>query len=810
MNEEEELKKLEEELAAEEAKEALEKRNEAIREASEVNSKYANNTKTQFGTASNAVKDSSNVISDHTKKATAAVIGAGAAVVKTGKEAIAGNKDLLSATSEISKHMTAAAFAFNNYTKSVADDTRSTTKESINDIKNMINESGKNLPGSGILSKLGSGSTLRFLSGQMEDIMESADGIENYRTSLMELAATRGDLNKFFSGVGENFENVGNYLKADVATNIELSKSLGLSIKQVEDLNKKFGEIPGTLGETIKVGGNAVKTMSLLEGAVNLARGSGRSFTEVQAEVNVALNEFGFSAQKAIEYSSRIAEVSKVGNMPLSVAKGLIHDISNTYRLYGNNVDAASKMSLKFYDNLRQSGVSAKDSQNIITGFSNSVEKLSLAQKSFLSAQTGGPGGLLGGIQIEKMLSEGKMDEVFDKVKSTLQKQFNGKIMTLGDVKTQEDASVFTKQRTLLRQGPLGNIVGSDAEASKVLESFKRGEKSVLSGENKPQLAKDASDSLVGPIEKGNEIGLRGNNILLDMKRALEIEFKKRGFSKGLEGIGTMTGGASPTDTPELTEMKKDIRDRQSTARVLAGKRVSRQKEGKPEPIGDLSELIDVKELGSRVLHQTKAFRETIKNNVTTTNTQAEPNKNHTTPSIPPHPSKHANATTQRGINTVTGTIPANDDKMKEAAIAARHAARHAVATTNNTTNTTNTANKSVAKVINKEKPADVDALTAELQKRYGQEVKKQSEENKLPVVAERGASTALKVAKQSKDTDKSPTPANKEQSPQAAEFKHSIEIDISGHCKVCGKQELISKNVLALNPAAGIGKNLK
>lgn len=794
MNEEE--NKSDEELAA--VIEALKEQRDAFNKTSDAANAYGATTTKVFPDVSDAARRSGEAISEANANMRKGLAAGGNAIVKTTTEAMAGNKDLGRITNELTKHLTSTAFAFSNFSKKVTEDNRSSTMESISQIQNIIKESGKNIPGGNLLSKLGGETGVSALVGQLSDITASAEGVEDYRSTLMSLAATRGDLGKFFTETGENFEGLGDHLRSDVATNLKLAESLKISVGEVEKLNVAFNAIPGTLGATVKVGSEATKQLSLLDAAVNLARGSGRKFTEIQDDINVALNEFGFSAQKAIEYSARISEVSKAGGIPLAQVKNIIHDVSGTYRLYGDNVDAASRMTLKFYDNLRQSGVSAKDSENIIKGFSKSVENLSLAQKSFLSSQTGGPGGLLGGLQIEKMLSEGKMDEVFDKVKATIQKQFNGKIMTLADVKTQEDASIFTKQRTLLTQGPLGKIVGSDAEASKVLESFKRGEKATISGAVQPQITKDATDSLVGPIEKGNEIALRSSNILGEIQRGAEVAIREAGLNKGLEGISTMTGGTTLKDTMAASTMKQEVRAKQEMSSNEATSRVMQQKTGNPVPVSNLNDLVDKKSIINNAITAGKSVLTQAQENVKTTES----------PKRKEVVMQEANIISTKPSPKIS-QVDVNKTTKENLKATADNAAKVATVTTDN-----QTSDKS-KQVIKDKSKTDISNLMEELRNRYGSEVNKQKQEASntnevMPTLAEKGANVALEAAKQSEI--KSPATANKEQAAQSQtiEMKHSLEVDITGHCKVCGKQEHVSKNVLALNPAAGLGKNLK
>jgi hypothetical protein len=125
----------------------------------------------------------------------------------------------------------------------------------------------------------------------------------------------------------------------------------------------------------------------------------------------------------------------------------------------------------------KETGLSAKASTELISGITMQIGKLSIAQKSFLSAQTGGPGGLVGGFQIEKMLRDGKIDEVFDKMQTQMKRQF-GKIVSIDEAaQSPQAAAQLVRQREMLKSGPLGQFAQTDDQAQRILDAFKKGEK---------------------------------------------------------------------------------------------------------------------------------------------------------------------------------------------------------------------------------------------------------------------------------------------------------------------------------------------
>lgn len=804
MNEEDE-QRLEAEAriaeAAEKSKESYDKARESVENYSSLGSKAVS-------TLSDASKRSAYGVSDSMEAIRKSASTTGSDMVRQSNVVADASKQMGRVSSEISKFAISTAAAFGNYSKTMNDDIKTSTTESMESIQSIMKNAGKNLPNLGLLEKIGLNDKdgMSSVLKSIKDIADSAEGVENYRSSLMSMAATRGDLSSFFKEVGTNFENLDGFLKSDIATNTKLAESLGITLNEVERLNLSFSKIPGTLGATIAVGSDAVKQMSLLEAAVSLAKGTGRDFASVQTDISQAMNDFGFSAQKAIEYTSRISEVSKNGNVPLETTKNILGDISSSYRLYGNNVDAASRLTLKFYDNLRQSGVSIKDSQEMIKSFSQSVTSLTLSQKAFLSSQTGGPGGLLGGLQIEKMMADGKMDEVFDKVKNTLQKQFNGKIMTLSDVKTQEDASMFTKQRQMLTQGPLGSIVKTDAEASKVLEAFKRGEKV---DPNKPGITKDGMDALVEPISTGNEIANRSATALTGIDRTLQAMLRIQGVEKGVEGISTMTDGTTLNDTGASEAMKVASRQSRLNASEDATTRVTAQKTGSPVATPKMSDLMDFSGLTNRIVDTGKSLFGQGSANVQGER-QLEPstsNRNPITNPVPRAPLLAPVVKEEKAPNRLKPMVQSNLTQAINATMQGKESEKSQTAEMPKASKALGDIKKASEASKPEQSMNPIDRLN-----KFMAETFTSAKDSVLGLgkgisasSIEKGTEAARETAKQAASVNPSPANAPKADAKTAVEHTHTIDVVTKGVCIDCGKKTQPSTTRMSLDPASGL-----
>jgi hypothetical protein len=197
---------------------------------------------------------------------------------------------------------------------------------------------------------------------------------------------------------------------------------------------------------------------------------------------------------------------------------------------------------------------------------------MGLAQKAFLSAQTGGPGGLMGAFQIEKMLKEGDIEGVFKKVRDQMQKQL-GPIVTLEDAASSPAAAAqLARQTAMLRSGPLGAMARTDQDAYRILESMKTGAP--------PPAA--LGDTVQAAMGRGEEMEARRSlTVVKDIKDIIAeadlaggmaaLKFLQAGGAGGI-GFG---GTVSAAQAARMSEMKGS----QRAAAIRSGEIIGKQQE---------------------------------------------------------------------------------------------------------------------------------------------------------------------------------------------------------------------------------------
>lgn len=387
-------------------------------------------------------------------------------------------------------------------------ETSGTLGDAVQKVGNIV---GGNIPAAATQS-------IEALKGFAKNFSDNADKAKRFEIALLQSHAQTGRFSEIIKSSGQNFENLGNIMTNTNAELSALGKQTGLSHEQVSRFYFQLGKIPGALDEVVSSSMHGQSSISMLKATLSVAAGTGRNTEEVMQDLAKAFDDFGLSGQAALTQVARISDVmGKLGTSSQDT-RHAFQTINDSMLLLGDQTEGTTKIIDNFFKSFKEgAGLSAKQSLNLITQMTTQIGNLNVAQKAFLSAQTGGPGGLMGAFQIEKELKEGKIDKVFDRVRQTLQKQF-GKIVTIDEAsQSQQAAAMFQKQRTLLTSGAFGGIAKNEAEASKILEALKTGAKPGQLG-----IEADKDQNLIRTIETGHEYQKRQVSTTNEMALSLD------------------------------------------------------------------------------------------------------------------------------------------------------------------------------------------------------------------------------------------------------------------------------------------------
>jgi hypothetical protein len=322
-------------------------------------------------------------------------------------------------------------------------------------------------------------SMLEWGKGVIANFVASADNSVKFQNAVIQLSAHTGDLGDVYAEAGTKLENLNSILDKQRSVIDNSTKATGLSEAQVEKYWGQLAHVPGALKEVVRIQSQGSDTTSMLTATIRLATGAGMKYTDVIGDLTKAYHTFGATGEVALKFTARMAEMSQTYNLQIAdVRNGLLSatDVFKSYGAAGEKAggifEGVTRTMNNYVEALKKSGLSGKEAIEVTSNLIKRMGDLNLAQRSFLSAQTGGAGGLMGGYQIEKMIKEGKIDEVMEKARATLTKQF-GKIATVEEAaQSPEAAARLTKQRMMLQQGPLGQFAKNEQEASRILEAF--------------------------------------------------------------------------------------------------------------------------------------------------------------------------------------------------------------------------------------------------------------------------------------------------------------------------------------------------
>jgi hypothetical protein len=337
----------------------------------------------------------------------------------------------------------------------------------------------------------------------------SADASLIAQDRIIQTTAAAGGLGKMFAEAGVNLQNINNVALetqktlADTIAATHMTTSDG-KIK-VGEYYEALGKIPGAMRQTIDAASGTAGQVNMLTATIQLAKGSGREYTDIIKDMAGAYKTLGLSGDGAAKFTARMGEVSNKFNVELSAVRdsltgtaGLFSKIGTENQAASTIMEGATRIVNNYMQALKDTGISGAVALSIIHDMTAKVTDLTTAQKAFLSSQSGGPGGLRGAFDIELKMKEGKINEVFEDVRKTMMKQF-GKIVSVEEASKDEGAAQqLTRQRLMLQQGPLGQFAKTDQDAGRILEAFSK----VTSGEKAPA---DLSSTIVQDTMKAGK-----------------------------------------------------------------------------------------------------------------------------------------------------------------------------------------------------------------------------------------------------------------------------------------------------------------
>lgn len=313
------------------------------------------------------------------------------------------------------------------------------------------------------------GTGAKAIGDFIKNTAAGADNAMRAERAYMQLGAQTGDLGNLHRMAGEALKNLGDRTLQHSEIITGASRATNQNREVVERYYSLLGKVPGAL--EANVGGQTALTQTTL-----LALGTGRDYADIIDDVHTAIREYSASIPDAIKFTAQISAISEAYNVELKDVETSLKSTANAFQMFGNVSLGAQNILNNYLGTLKETGLSGAAQTSIITNMTGAIEKMGIAQKSFLSAQTGGPGGLMGAFRVDQMLrTQDGLSKVFEMVRSQLTKQMGGRLVGLDEAaQSQQGAAQMTRQITTLQAGPLGSLARSPQEAERIIEMFMR------------------------------------------------------------------------------------------------------------------------------------------------------------------------------------------------------------------------------------------------------------------------------------------------------------------------------------------------
>ncbi len=332
---------------------------------------------------------------------------------------------------------------------------------------------------------------------------------------IFAMSAASGDMGALLTRVGTDVALLHQETERFSKMTYEVGKSSGLSAGQVTEYARALSVIPGALEQSIPNYDKAGSNILLLDAAMKVASGTGMGHKEVFDQLNSVYREYGTEGEKALQYISRLSTASQDLKMPLDLVKEYTSNAARSFKFLGDNSQGVISILGRFGPALKESGMGPAAIADLVGNVTKNIAQMTTAQKAFLSGQTGGSRDLKGAYQIDLLMKEGKVDDVYKKVEDSLRKQFGGRIVTLEEAaRDNQAAGQFTKQIQLLTSGPT-KIAGSEDEAKRILDAFAK-------GTSPGQPIRGPEEAMQDAMKTGNSLQKRQTDILVDLHREAE------------------------------------------------------------------------------------------------------------------------------------------------------------------------------------------------------------------------------------------------------------------------------------------------
>lgn len=376
------------------------------------------------------------------------------------------------------------------------------------------------IPGGEALNK-----RLEEVGFNLENVFKQTDIVRNMEISLLRTSTAAGNLDEVMGSLEGDITNLPNKILQFTNEMTDLANANNISFDSAVKLSNIMREIPGAMDAMVSTSQDGTEQMDMMNAVLKVSHGTFQSTEDVMGDVRMMFENFNIVGTDSLELVTRMHAAAQELNMPMENMRGFVSQAAESFRFLGDNTQAAINIMGRFGPALRDAGVGPRGIQDIVSNMVNVVSQLDVAQRAFVSARSGGVGGLQGGYELAYQMQEGGLDEVFSQVETTLRDMMGGQLVTLEEAsQSRQAAAQMTRQVQMLTTGPLA-IAGSEQEAFRIVEAMSRGEGPEGIDIGGPEATLDEA------VQQGNQIQEHQLDALNNVRNELERQTVIAGLS---------------------------------------------------------------------------------------------------------------------------------------------------------------------------------------------------------------------------------------------------------------------------------------
>ena len=349
---------------------------------------------------------------------------------------------------------------------------------------------------------------------QIAHMGEGVDAAQNFQNAYMKMMLSSGQGATLFNTAGRSLENLNAILKDQGLALAHLSGTTAIAYPELVKFYTAMGQIPGALNPVKGATTDTAGSMEKMRTAIMIAQGAGMDLGVAITQLKNAYDIFGKTGDRANEFLARQTELADNLGIPVDKTTQYLNDMAEKLKYVGDNSRGASMDLQRMFHNLQDSGLGVQPALELMGKMQTAMANLSVGQEAFISARSGGRGGLVGAFDIERELKEGKLDDVMKKQRAAFINTAGGHLATLEGTKTAEGAREWQKQRSMLMGGAFGGMNLDKNQASRLMEAMGKPEGAART--------KDMNEAIQTSAQKGEEVAKQNLTVLTHADANLE------------------------------------------------------------------------------------------------------------------------------------------------------------------------------------------------------------------------------------------------------------------------------------------------